>query len=292
MVSHIPAVQRCRSVHDMYVRDLTDGEIQTYRDEGVAFLPGFSDHATVGVLRAAAERRAASPSGHADELSNVGRLLSDQFLFNDMDEFREFVFHSAVAKNAGRAMGADRVRVYFDHLFVCAPETPTDYYWHQDIAYWPVAGDAICSIWLCLTDCTPESSALQFVRGREHQEQLYAQIPFGDQDPARHTNFAAEDRPSPPDFHTAPDRYEILSWDYNAGDAVLFNTRIMHSSGGNSSKDVNRIAYSTRWIGDDVRFAVKPGWQDPLLFPDSDERTRDGDPLVSRKFPVAWTARG
>lgn len=275
----------------MYVRDLSDVEIQTYQGEGVAFLPAFADQVTVDRLRAAAERRADSPSPHADELSNAGRFLSDQFLFNDMDDFREFVFQTRIAENAGRAMGVDRVRAYFDQLFVCAPETPTDYYWHQDIPYWPIEGDAICSIWLSLTDCTPESSALQFVRGREHQEQLYAQIPFGGEDPARHTNFAAADRPPPPDFHTEPDRYEILSWDYHAGDAVLFNARIMHSSGGNSSRDVNRIAYSTRWIGDDVRFAVKPGWQDPLLFPDSDERTRDGDLLASRKFPVAWSTR-
>lgn len=274
----------------MYVRELTGVEVQAYREEGVVLLPAFADQATVALLRAAAERRAETPSDHADELSETGRLLSDQFLYNDMDEFREFVFQTAVAENAGRAMGVDRVRLYFDHLFVCAPQTPTDYYWHQDVPYWPVEGQAICSIWLSLTDCTPESSALQFVRGREHQDQLYAQIPFGDEDPARHTNFAAADRPPPPDFHTEPERYEILNWDYNAGDAVLFNARIMHSSGGNSSQDVNRIAYSTRWIGDDVRFAVKPGWQDPLLFPDSDERTRDGDPLVSRKFPVAWSA--
>jgi len=275
----------------MHVRELSDAEIQAYRDEGVAFLPALADQATVDVLRAAAEHRAESPSDHADELSNVGRLLSDQFLFNDMDEFREFAFHSGIAENAGRAMGVDRVRAYFDQLFVCAPQTPTDYYWHQDITYWPVAGDAICSVWLSLTDCTPESSALQFVRGREYQDQLYAHIPFGGEDPVRHTNFAAKDAPEAPAFHAEPGRYEILSWDYKAGDAVLFNTRIMHSSGGNSSTDVNRIAYSTRWIGDDVTFAVKPGWQDPLLFPESDERTRDGDPLVSRKFPVAWSAR-
>ncbi|UCG72045.1 MAG: phytanoyl-CoA dioxygenase family protein [Chromatiales bacterium] len=277
--------------YSVHVRKLTEAEIQAYRDEGVVLVPAFADQATVAVLRAAAERRAAAPSDHADELSNVGRLLSDQFLYNDIDEFREFVFQTAVAENAGRAMGVDRVRLYFDHLFVCAPQTPTDYYWHQDVPYWPVTGDPICSIWLSLTDCTPESSALQFVRGQEHQDQLYAQTPFGDEDPARHQGFAAADRPPPPDFHAEPERYEILSWDYKAGDAVLFNARIMHSSGGNSSKDVNRVAYSTRWIGDDVRFAVKPGWQDPLLFPDSDERTRDGDPLVSRKFPVAWSAR-
>lgn len=274
----------------MFVRDLSESEIQTYRDEGVAFLPAFADEATVATLREAAERRAAAPSPDCDELSTVGRLLSDQFLYRDMDEFREYMFNTRIAENVARALGAHQVRAYFDHLFVCAPQTPVDYYWHQDIPYWPVDGEQVCSIWLSLTDCTPESSALQFVRGQEHQDQLYAQIPFGDGGTANRDAFAAEDRPVPPDFHLEPDKYEILAWDYRAGDAVLFNARIMHSSGGNSSTDVNRIAYSTRWVGDDACFQAKPGWQDPLLLPFEDEDLKDGDPLVSRKFPLAWSA--
>lgn len=272
------------------VRELTIAEIEAYQEEGVAFLPRLADKVTVSVLRAAAERRAAAPSAHSDELSEEGRFLSDQFLHEDMDEFRDFAFHTRIAENAGRAMAVDRVRLYFDHLFVCAPQTPTDYYWHQDIPYWPLEGEQVCSIWLSLTNCSPESSALQFVRGRRHQEVLYAQKPFGGGDSK--VDFSAGNLPEPPAFHKDPGRYEVLSWDYQAGDAVIFNARIMHSSGGNASHDLTRIAYSTRWIGDDVRFVAKPGWQDPLLLPDGDEPHEDGAPLASRKFPEAWSASG
>ena len=274
----------------MRVREITAAEIEAFQDEGVAFLPGLVDKVTVDVLRAAAERRAAAPSAHSDELSREGRFLSDQFLHEDMEEFRDFAFQTRIAQNAARAMGVNRVRLYFDHLFVCAPQTPTDSSWHQDIPYWPIDGEQICSIWLRLPNCTADSSALQFVRGRRHQDVLYAQKPFGDGDPAAQTDFSAGDLPEPPAFHKEPERYEILSWDYRAGDAVLFNARIMHSSGGNTSQDVNRIAYSTRWIGDDAKFVAKPGWQDPLLLPDSDEPHEDGQPLDSRKFPEAWSA--
>jgi ectoine hydroxylase-related dioxygenase (phytanoyl-CoA dioxygenase family) len=273
----------------MRVRELTIDEIRAFREEGVAFLPALADKVTVAALRAAAERRAAAPSAHSDELSREGRFLSDQFLYDDIKEFRDFVFNTRIAENAGRAMGACRVRLYFDHLFVCAPQTPTDYYWHQDLPYWPLEGSEICSFWLSLTDCTPESSALQFVRGRQHQDILYAQKPFGDVGSQGDGDFSAQGLPEPPAFHEAPDKYEILSWDYRAGDAVLFNARIMHSSGGNSSTDIERIAYSTRWIGEDARFKAKPGWQDPLLLPDGDEPHKDGQPLESRKFPEAWS---
>jgi ectoine hydroxylase-related dioxygenase (phytanoyl-CoA dioxygenase family) len=243
----------------MRVRELTIDEIRAFREEGVAFLPALADKVTVAALRAAAERRAAAPSAHSDELSREGRFLSDQFLYDDIKEFRDFVFNTRIAENAGRAMGACRVRLYFDHLFVCAPQTPTDYYWHQDLPYWPLEGSEICSFWLSLVGSQ------------------------GDGD------FSAQGLPEPPAFHEAPDKYEILSWDYRAGDAVLFNARIMHSSGGNSSTDIERIAYSTRWIGEDARFKAKPGWQDPLLLPDGDEPHKDGQPLESRKFPEAWS---
>ena len=125
-----------------------------------------------------------------------------------------------------------------------------------------------------------------------HTEVLYASAAFGDADEITKAVPGDDELTEAPPFHLMPDRYEILEWDYAEGDAVLFNSRIVHSSGGNASPTLNRIAYSTRWIGDDARFRSRQGWTEPHLLPDEDESIEDGDLLTSRKFQVAWRAAG
>ncbi len=273
----------------MNVRSLTDDECRTFREQGVAHLPGFADSEAVERLLEAALRRAETPSEASYEMSKSGRFLSDQNLYEREDAFRAFAFDTSIGEQAGKALGVDRVRLYFDQIFVCAPMTKTDHYWHQDITYWPVDGDEICSIWLSLTDCTPGSSALKFVKGTDRGP-LLSQSAFGDGDDVTKAVADDSERAEAPPYHLLTDEFEILEWNYAAGDAALFNSRIMHSSGGNASPTVNRVAYSTRWIGDNMRLKFRPGWTDPYLLPHDDEGLEDGDLLLSRKFEVAWPA--
>ena len=273
----------------MNVRPLTDEECRTFREQGVAHLPGFADSETVELLLEAALRRADAPGEASYEMSESGRFLSDQNLYESEGAFRTFAFDTSIAEQAGKALGVDRVRLYFDQIFVCAPMTMIDHYWHQDIAYWPVDGDEICSIWLSLTDCTPGSSALKFVKGTDCGP-LYSQSAFGAGDDVTKAVPDDSERAEAPPYHLLTDEFEILEWNYAAGDAALFNSRIMHSSGGNASPTVNRVAYSTRWIGDNMRLKFRPGWTDPYLLPHDDEGLEDGDLLLSRKFEVAWPA--
>jgi len=121
---------------------------------------------------------------------------------------------------------------------------------------------------------------------------LYKQVGFGDEelDPnATHMEHNS-DADVAPQFDKYPDKYELVTWDYKAGHAVLFNGLVAHSSGGNSSLTQRRVAYSTRWIGEDTVFKVKPGYQGPTLFPDEDEGIKEGEPLTSRRFPLVWEA--
>jgi len=62
----------------------------------------------------------------------------------------------------------------------------------------------------------------------------------------------------------------------------------LHGSPGNLRRP-RRRAYVTRWVGDNVVYAERPG----LISPDI--RGHDlapGDPLGGEMFPLVWTAPG
>jgi len=68
------------------------------------------------------------------------------------------------------------------------------------------------------------------------------------------------------------------------GDAVLFDFRALHGAGGNVARQ-RRRAFSTRWLGDDVRYVERPGRTSPP-FPGHDMRA--GQRLREDWFPVLW----
>ncbi|MFV0257957.1 MAG: phytanoyl-CoA dioxygenase family protein [Acidimicrobiales bacterium] len=276
------------------VRDLTDDEIAEFRREGFVHLSGFVDPATVERLLTDADDQMAAPPGpYTTNMTTDGVFFQDRDMYHNRPAFNDYVMASNVAEQAGRAMGSQQVRFYFDHLFALDPNTAKDeYYWHQDQPYWGAFGNEICSFWLALTDCRDDSGALEFVRGTDRGP-LYLPVEFGDATDTVDTKRAEGKWPTKeerqPAYHEHPDDYEIVTFEVKAGDAILFNTKIMHSSRGNHSPDQRRVAYSTRWFGDDITFQEKPGFQDPVTYPE--EGFPVGENMAkATKFPLRWTA--
>ena len=277
---------------DIHVRDLTAAEIATYQRDGVVHLPALVDAATCAGLLAAGDRRLdefrrKKPNEYATNMAKDGTFLSERECYKWDATFNDFVMTSRMAEIAGQAMHSRAVRFYFDHLFMLDKDCGKDeYYWHQDMPYWGCGGTQICSFWLALTPCSVDSGALEFVRGTD-KDRLYLPTSFGRAMDERLTRVETEEIPQ---YHRHRDVYEIASWDIRVGDALLFNTCIMHSSRGNHSKTQRRVAYSTRWIGDDAVFEPKRGFQDPVTYPE------EGFPVGERlsrssKFPLLWTSR-
>jgi ectoine hydroxylase-related dioxygenase (phytanoyl-CoA dioxygenase family) len=235
----------------MQVRELTTDEVARYQADGVAFLRRLTDGQTVQLLLDEADRRKSHPGPFSSNLSKSGDFFEERMSYRESQLFRDFALSSGLAKAVAPAMATSEVRLFFDHLFMCGPNTPTEYYWHQDLPYWPVEGDQICSVWLALTDCDRESSALELIPDT-HKGPLYGVREFGDaEDYGGATERSGGDKI--PEYHLNRETHKVISRDVKAGDAFIFHAKTMHGSGGNRSKDRRRVAYSTRWIGDDVR---------------------------------------
>ena len=68
--------------------------------------------------------------------------------------------------------------------------------------------------------------------------------------------------------------YQILSPELQPGDAVVFDFRTVHGATGNQGSG-RRRAFSTRFIGDDVRYIARPGRTSlPALPRDQSEQRR------------------
>ncbi len=279
------------------VRSITEDEVEAYRRDGVAKLPGLVGPELLGPLREGLEEQIAHPSSwHTDADHH-----SDRCFGLDRPSLRAYLLDPVLGENAARAMGSSTANFFFDHMFLFEPSTPVDgHYWHQDLPFWPVDGEHVISVWLSLYDCTPESAALKFVRGSHQERRFYPPLGFDgsamEGDLGERAELAVDVRDQffdhqPPAFHDDPVAHDVVEFSYNAGDAVIFNTRVVHSSGGNRSADQRRLAYSVRFIGDDARMMLREGvFQDPALLPDPDEHFAVGAPMVSRRWPRVYPA--
>lgn len=269
----------------MNVRKFTDAEIAQYQQHGAAYIPGLMDAKAVEKLLKIATDEQRPQGKYKNALSESGTFSEERFLYTADDRLNDYVLNEQIGEGVGRAMDTNRVRVLFDHLFCCGPNTPMDYYWHQDISYWPLDGDQICSIWLTLTDCDVESSALQIVLDSD-KGKIFPIRPFGEED------FGEEakknyDTGTIPEYDKLREQYSILSRNLKAGDAFLFNAKVMHSSAGNRSSTRGRVAYSVRYIGEDVTWCPRPAFDQEALTPKG-RPLAVGEKFEGAEYPVIW----
>ena len=213
--------------------------------------------------------------------------MHDRYLWPSKPIFRDFAFHSGVAGLAAEAMQSETARIYFDHVFVKEPNTEEEFFWHQDLPYWPFKGEQICSVWLSLSDVDINSSGLEFVRGSDRWNKWFKPVVPGGEDDKLAEWIGKSEEEEMPDFNVERDGYEFLSFATAAGDALIFNTAIVHTSHGNFSKDTRRIALSTRWLGDDAIWDPRPG-TDPIVGPENVSIEAGSKAHDDEAFPLVY----
>jgi len=211
------------------------------------------------------------PGGFYDDYCNWQRI----------DEYRDFVMNSPAAEISARLMQSETARIYHDHVLVKEPGTREVTPWHHDLPYYGVDGNQLCSIWLPL-DKVPKSACPEFVAGSQASGVLYYPRLFID-----HENYGQDH----PGFETIPDidaqrsEVDLLSWDLELGDCIAFHMRTIHGAPATTGLKSRRRGFSSRWLGDDARFAIRPWATSP---PFKEVKLEPGDVMDHASFPVAW----
>jgi ectoine hydroxylase-related dioxygenase (phytanoyl-CoA dioxygenase family) len=143
------------------------------------------------------------------------------------------------------------------------------------LTFWPIEGTQICSIWVPVDPVTRESSGLEYVRGSHRWNRRFKAV-----SPDYHPAPLASNLEDPPDIDAHRADYDLVNWDMEPGDVLLFYPLTLHGSRGNSSPR-RRRAFATRWLGGDVIYApVKTR----MPLPKGHGLVR-GDKLSGRFFP-------
>jgi ectoine hydroxylase-related dioxygenase (phytanoyl-CoA dioxygenase family) len=246
--------------------------------DGVVLLRGAFDAMWVERLEQAIEesiREAGEDSYTVAMPGEPGFFFTDNFMWKKIPAFRDFAFNSPAADLAKALLRSQTLTFYFDFLLVKEPGTTSATPWHQDHSYWPVNGRQICNIWTAM-DVIPKESGLRFVKGSHLFDTLYRAVSF---DPrTRHPNEIVE-RPLPPDFNNG--EHEILSWDMEPGDSLVWFSPTFHSAPGNLSPR-RRRALSTSWFGDDATYNEIPLGTGPKT---RGENLVQGGPMACASFP-------
>jgi len=87
-----------------------------------------------------------------------------------------------------------------------------------------------------------------------------------------------------PDIDADPERFRIVGWALEPGDAVFFQMLTLHAAGG-VPLGSRRRAFSVRFTGDDARHAPRP-WRTSPDFPELADELPAGAPMDHPLFPI------
>lgn len=273
------------------LREITDEEVETFWRDGVVFLPGLFDAEWVERLAGGFETAIhdLGPLGrNYNPEGEPGAFYMDIGVWKRHAVFRDFATASPGPAIAARVLGAEKVHVYDDQLFVKEPGTNYPTPFHQDWTYFHFDGWQICGIWFTVDQVGPEDGALGYVRGSHRWDKAFRPIPIGG---ARSADLYAA-RPAGaedvldklPDIEADPDAYDLIFFDYQPGDCSVHHIRTIHGSKGNASKTTRRRAVTVRYCGDDATYLSRP-------YAPKQGHGRylaDGDPIGGPDYPLVW----
>ncbi len=256
--------------------------LDQFQTSGATVIRGlFSDW--VDTLRAGVTANMTNPNPDAriyegDE--GGGKFFVDYCSWQRIAEYRDFIFNSPAAALAAELMDSEKVQLFHEHVLVKEAQTGVATPWHQDMPYYCVDGPKTVSLWIPL-DEVPRERTLEFVAGSHLWGKSYRPQRFNGQ--PLNQNDGLEEIPA---IDANKEEFDIIGWDLTPGDAVAFDYRTLHGAPANNSAVAQRRAFSLRLVGDEIRFARRPGL---VTSPPFDQVTLNhGDPLVAPEFPMLY----
>ena len=263
------------------LKDIAEDDIAAYRRDGAFCLRGHFDNRWLARLAKGVDDNIAQPGTVATEHrldDGAGRFFEDYCNWRRIAEYRDFVLTSPAARIAAAFMGSETVQIFHEHVLVKEPGTTKKTPWHHDMPYYCVQGSQVISLWMPL-DPVPRAVCPEFVAGSHVWGKLFYPRKFDD---GADYDYAGGGFETMPDIDANRGDYKILSWGLEPGDAILFHYLTVHGAPGNPGAG-RRRAFSSRWLGDDARFAERPGTTSPP-FPGIGQA--DGERLREDWFPT------
>jgi ectoine hydroxylase-related dioxygenase (phytanoyl-CoA dioxygenase family) len=294
------------------LRNITSEESDAFHRDGAVLIKRVLSADWVSAIEDGLETVVAKP----DVLSeSLGTLRVDQFPASRSPELMRFLDDSPIAEIVGTALRSP-VRFYMDQSFVKPAGLFLPTQWHQDTCYYNIGGHDLIRAWVCC-DPVPRNASLEIVRGSHLWNVTYSPLAGRDpeQDPSARAQLETADLnrpmlgretyddwtywsgvkdknlPQVPDIEEVKDSFDILGWDYEPGDVILFHGNVLHSALGNVESSIPRRAHASLWAGRDVHYLRRVGQiiPDPVALYDHDPRSGQLLSEFPDVFPLAWS---
>jgi ectoine hydroxylase-related dioxygenase (phytanoyl-CoA dioxygenase family) len=268
----------------MSLKCISSEDVARFKNDGAICLRQAFDHEWLDKLSAGVEKNFQAPGPSATQYTEPGKpggFYDDYCNWQRIPQYRDFIMNSPAGEIAATLVGSNTAKIYHDHVLVKEPGTTEITPWHHDLPYYGVDGNQLCSIWLPL-DPVPQFACPEFVAESHSSGKLYYPRLF-----INHENYGEGHKgfESIPDIESQRDRLNILSWDLEPGDCIVFHMRTIHGAPTTEGLTTRRRGFSTRWLGDDARFALRPWKSSP---PFDEVSLMPGDEMIHDSFPEVW----
>jgi ectoine hydroxylase-related dioxygenase (phytanoyl-CoA dioxygenase family) len=183
--------------------------------------------------------------------------MTIRYQWRSVPAVRDFLLRPELAEPIARICNTQTLRLWFDLTFIhngsTSGEAGAGTPWHHDISAFTFKGLQLPSLWMAMTPADAQRSRLEFISGSHKTVRGYYRTPENTP-PADGSSDGFLDTP---DFDAlvAQGKEKLITWDCEPGDAILIHPYTIHGARGNSGKQHGRrVAITTRWLGDDVRF--------------------------------------
>lgn len=280
---------------------LREQDIEQYQRDGAVLLRGILTDGERELLQRGVEESRHNPgkrSSLATDPGGEGETFLESFPCLNSPALKQLLEFGRIPEIAARMMRVNSAQLILDQIFYKQRGKIIPTPWHQDTPYMKVRGNDMARIWLT-ADYSPRDLTLQIVRGSHRWNVVYAPRLDNRGDSALKTS--GEGRmlsfsenlsggPAVPDIERYRDSFDILSWDVEPGDALVFNGNMLHSAGGADNYPHSRRAYTSMWGGPDLQYVIPPDKAIPTLADingfEVPSGARIGDFLEA--FPVGW----
>ena len=264
---------------DMTTED-TSSVLETFRRDGAACLRGvFADW--VDIIAAGIDRNMRDPGPLASNLVQTGEsggFFDDYCNWQRIPEFTRTIHESPAAELAARFMRSQSSQFFHEHVLVKEPGTQKPTPWHSDLPYYFVDGQQTISFWIPIDPV--KTATLRLIAASHRWERQVRPVRWLDS-----SDFYTQDE----GYRNVPDpdrdpALQVLEWQMQPGDAVIFDFRTVHGARGNDASTRRRVL-SLRWVGDDARYVERRGRTSP---PYPGHGMVTGQRLREDWFPVIW----
>ena len=291
-------------------------EISSFHRDGAILLKDVLAEDWVSLLAEGLDECFAEPDGMSSALvSNNSELRIDQFPAARSQKLRKFICESPLPALIGSIIKGP-VRFYMDQMFYKPAGAMMPTPWHQDTSYYNVEGHDLIRAWVS-PDVVPRDASLEIVKGshlwnvtyrplagrdpdlseEEHEARIAMAEEFGvyerpGEDFSYNNAIMDKSLPETPNIEASRGSFDILGWDFEPVDVILFHGNVLHAAQGDVELPYPRRSHAIMYAGPNIRYVQRPG----QIIPDPVELTRmkpqTGQSLAEFGdiFPLLWDA--